>query len=226
MDHTGTRRLRSRGHSQGQGKQKTRRHHINLNTDAVTAILAPIYSDLAVSKAAGHHNLTYGEIEWETLKYIVDYAQRTPAQKHATKFYDLGCGRGRSVLYMSLTGPFEQSVGIEVLPERVSLAKEALGKLKANIPGAGAKVRIYEASFLNPAFKYRDARVVFISNLCFDSETQAALFRKLENELPADSLIFCTKAPSPLPAAFKLLSTERKPMSWTPTSEFNILQHV
>jgi hypothetical protein len=220
MEHTGTRRLRSRSHV------KTRRQHIKLNTDAVTAILAPIYSELAVSKAAGHHNLTYGEIEWETLKYIAEYAAKTPAQKHATKFYDLGCGRGRSILYMGLTGPFEQSVGIEVLPERVSLAKEALNTLKASIPTAGSKVRIYEASFLNPAFKYRDARVVFMSNLCFDSETQAALFRKLENEMPSQSLLFCTKVPSPVPAAFKLLSTERKPMSWTPTSEFNILQHV
>ena len=222
MEHTGTRHLRSRG----QSKSKTRKQHVSLNTDAVTAILAPIYSELAVSKAAGHHNLTYGEIEWETLKYIVEYARKTPAQKHATKFYDLGCGRGRSILYMGLTGPFEQSVGIEVLPERVSLAKEALNKLKASIPNAGSKVRMYEASFLNPAFKYRDARVVFVSNLCFDSETQAALFRKLENEMPTDSLVFCTKVPSPLPLAFKLLSTERKPMSWTPTSEFNILQHL
>ena len=220
MEHAGTRRLRSRGNP------KTRKHHVSLNTDAVTAILAPIYSNLAVSKAAGHHNLTYGEIEWDTLKFIAEYARKTPVQKHATKFYDLGCGRGRSILYMGLTGPFESSVGIEVLPERVSLAKEALSILKASIPSAGSKVRIYEASFLNPAFKYRDARVVFISNLCFDSETQAALFRKLENEMPSQSLLFCTKVPSPIPAAFKLLSTERKPMSWTPTSEFNILQHV
>ena len=216
--HIGTRRLRTRG--------STRKQHVKLNTDAVTAILAPIYSELPASQATGHHNLTYGEIEWDTLKYIVEYALKTPAEKYATKFYDLGCGRGRSVLYMSLTGPFEQSVGIEVLSERVSLAKSALSKLKANIPSAGSKVRIYEASFLNPSFKYRDARVVFISNLCFDAETQAALFRKLANEMPAQSLIFCTKVPTPLPFAFKLLATERKPMSWTPTSEFNILQHV
>ena len=218
MEHSGTRRLRMRG--------QTRKQHIKLNPDAVTAILAPIYSELPKSKAAGYHNLTYGEIEWETLKYISEYAFKTPAQKQATKFYDLGCGRGRSVLYMSLTGPFEQSIGIEVLPERVSLAKEAVVQLKKNIPTAGAKLRIYEASFLNPSFKYRDARVVFISNLCFDNETTQALFKKLANEMPMDSLIFCTKSPVPLPDAFRLLATERKPMSWTPTSEFNILQHV
>jgi hypothetical protein len=78
---------------------------------------------------------------------------------------------------MALAGPFEQSVGIEVLPERVTLAQQALNALKTSIPSAGAKVRLYEASFMNPAFKYRDARAVYLSNLAFDNETQEAIFK-------------------------------------------------
>jgi SAM-dependent methyltransferase len=210
---------------------------VKLNTDAASAVLAPIYSDLASTKAAGHHNLTYGEVEWPTLKFMVDYTEKVgfpgitgsphlPQGGTKGRFYDLGCGRGRAVLYMALTGPFEQSVGIEVLPERVALAQQALNKLKLSIPSAGAKVRLYEASFLNPAFKYRDARAVYLSNLSFDNETQEAIFKKLTIEMPKGSLLFCNKAPSPIPAAFEVLGVERMPMTWTPTSDFHILRHL
>jgi SAM-dependent methyltransferase len=156
---------------------------------------------------------------------MVDYVEKTPSTVKG-RFYDLGCGRGRAVLYMALAGPFEQSVGIEVLPERVTLAQQALNALKASIPSAGAKVRLYEASFMNPAFKYKDARAVYLSNLAFDNETQDAIFKKLTIEMPKGSLLFCHKPPINIPAAFELLAVERLPMSWTPTSDFHILRHL
>jgi SAM-dependent methyltransferase len=201
---------------------------VRLNADAVSAVLTPIYNDLPKTVAAGQHNLTYGEIEWPTLKLILEYTQKQtwPASGAPARFYDLGCGRGRAVLYMALAGPFEQSVGIEVLPERVSLAQQALAKLKTSIPSAGAKVRLYEASFLNPSFKYKDARVVFLSNLCFDNETQDALFKKLNLEMPKGSLLFCSReAVTPL-GAFEKVGVEKVPMTWTPSSEIHILRHL
>jgi SAM-dependent methyltransferase len=206
---------------------------VRLNTDAVSAVLTPIYNDLPKTVAAGQHNLTYGEIEWPTLKLIMDYTQKqtwpasgTPASFTPARFYDLGCGRGRAVLYMALAGPFDQSVGIEVLPERVSLAQQALAKLKLSIPSAGAKVRLYEASFLNPSFKYKDARVVFLSNLCFDNETQDALFKKLNLEMPKGSLLFCSREPATPLGAFEKVGVEKVPMTWTPSSEIHILRHL
>jgi hypothetical protein len=197
---------------------------VKLNTDAASAVLAPIYNDLQATKASGQHNLTYGEVEWPTLKFMVEQVEKSGLQKG--RFYDLGCGRGRAVLYMALAGPFDQSVGIEVLPERVTLAQQALVKLKASIPSAGAKVRLYESSFMNPAFKYRDARAVYLSNLAFDSETQEAIFKKLTLEMPRGSILFCHKPVTPIPAAFELVSVERMPVSWTPSSDFHILRHL
>lgn len=225
--HAKTRRLlRTRG--QTRRKVTLGGGPVKLNTDAASAVLAPIYNSLQATKASGQHNLTYGEIEWPTLKFMVDYVEKTPFSANSSKgrFYDLGCGRGRAVLYMALAGPFEQSVGIEVLPERVTLAQQALNALKASIPSAGAKVRLYEASFMNPAFKYKDARAVYLSNLAFDNETQDAIFKKLTIEMPKGSLLFCHKAPVPIPAAFQVLGVERMPMSWTPTSDFHILRHL
>jgi SAM-dependent methyltransferase len=213
---------------------------VKINSDAISAILAPIYSELPKTTAAGQHNLTYGEIEWPALKIMLDYLQKqgvaspsqgvaSPSQGVASpsgRFYDLGCGRGRAVLYMAMSGLFEHSVGIEVLPERVSLAKEALNKLRASIPIAGAKIKLFEASFLNPAFKYKDAKLVFLSNMCFDNETQNAIFRKLNTEMPKGSLVFCSRPPSELLSAFEVLGTEKVPMTWTPTSEIHILRHL
>ena len=220
---TTRRRLRSKG---------TMRRRINLasasvkiNSDAISAILAPIYSELPKTTAAGQHNLTYGEIEWPALKFMLDYVQ-THGINSSGRFYDLGCGRGRAVLYMAMSGLFDHSVGIEVLPERVSLAKDALNKLRASIPIAGARVKLFEASFLNPAFKYRDAKLVFLSNMCFDAETQNAIFRKLNAEMPKGSIVFCSRPPSETLSAFEVLGVEKVPMTWTPTSEIHILRHL
>lgn len=220
---TTRRRLRSKG---------TMRRRLNLtsasvkiNSDAITAILAPIYNDLPKTTAAGQHNLTYGEVEWPTLKLMLDHVQKENTSVSG-RFYDLGCGRGRSVLYMAMSGLFEYSVGIEVLPERISLAKEALNKLRSSIPIAGSKVKLFEASFLNSSFKYKDARLVFLSNLCFDTETQNAIFRKLNIEMPKGSFVFCSKLPNETLSAFETLGVERVPMTWTPTSEIHILRHL
>ena len=226
-----TQQAKTRRHLRTRGSTRRRSNAaggaVKLNKDAVSAVLAPIYTELAATKAAGQHNLTYGEIEWPTLKIIAEHAEKqqwptgTPG-----RFYDLGCGRGRAVLYMALAGPFDQSVGIEVLPERVTLAQQALAKLKISIPSAGAKIRLYEASFLNPAFKYKDARVIFISNLCFDNETQEALFKKLNTEMPKGSLLFCSRMPTANIDAFEKVGTATVPMTWTPTSEIHILRHL
>ena len=200
---------------------------VKINADAISAILAPLYADLPKTVAAGQHNLTYGEIEWPTLKLMLEYAQKQMATPVPSgRFYDLGSGRGRAVLYMSLTGLFESSVGIEVLPERVALAKQALLKLRTSIPTAGARLKLYESSFLNPAFKYKDARVVFLCNMCFDKETQDAIFYKLSAEMPKGSLVFCSRLPDSSLPAFETVGVERVPMTWTPTSEIHILCHL
>jgi SAM-dependent methyltransferase len=218
----GTMRRRLHGHGHLQGA-------VRINSDAISAILAPLYSELPKTLAAGDHNLTYGEVEWPTLKLMLDYIQKQMASPMASpsgRFYDLGSGRGRAVLYMSLTGLFDYSVGIEVLPERLALAKQALLKLRASIPSAGAKVKLYEASFLNPAFKYKDARLVFLSNMCFDKQTQDAIFQKLSAEMPKGSLVFCSRLPDASLPAFETVGVERVPMTWTPTSEIHILRHL
>lgn len=191
---------------------------VKLNTEAASAILSPIYALLPNTRAAGEHNLTYGEVEWSTLKLMTEHIEKQPWPSHGPgRFYDLGCGRGRAVLYMALAGPFDLSVGVEVLPERIALAQQALTKLKASIPSTSTKIRLYEASFLNPAFKYKDARAVFLSNMCFDSDTQAAIFAKLNLEMPKGGLVFCSREPDVMPGAF-----EKVPQN----SEIHILRHL
>ena len=215
---------------------------VKINTDAAAAILAPIYAALPNTQATGDHNLAYGEVEWSTLKLMVDYANKqewvTKGSGTATatatataagtgtgtgtgtgKFYDLGSGRGRAVLYMDLAGPFENSVGIEVLPERIKLTMQALVKLRESIPTAGLKLKIYEASFLDKRFNYKDARVIYLSNLNLDAETQALLFAKLNLEMPKGSLLFCSSEPSKIPDAFEKVAT-------MPEFKIHIIRHL
>ena len=215
-----TQQVKTRRHLRTRGSTRRRSNAINvkLNTEAASAILSPIYALLPNTKAAGDHNLSYGEVEWSTLKLMIEYIEK---QQWPTlspgRFYDLGSGRGRAVLYMALAGPFDLSIGVEVLPERIVLAHQAFTKLKDSIPSTGAKVRLYEASFLNPAFKYKDARAVFLSNTSFDTETQAAIFAKLNAEMPKGGLVFCSKEPTVMPGAF-----EKVPQN----SEIHILRHL
>jgi hypothetical protein len=199
---------------------------ITINPDAISAILSPIYNELPKTIAAGQHNLTYGEIEWPTLKLMLEHAQKQQVGPGCNTFYDLGSGRGRAVLYMGLTGLFNSCVGIEVLPERIALSQKALSKLRTVIPTAGAKVKLYEASFLNPSFKYRDARIVFLSNICFDKDIQDAIFTRLNTEMQKGSIIFCSKIPDQTLSGFETIGIERVPMTWTPTSEIHILRHL
>lgn len=204
----------------GNTRRRSLMHNVNLNPEAASAILSPIYAALPNTKAAGQHNLAYGEVEWSTLKLMVSHIEKQVWSSHVPgKFYDLGCGRGRAVLYMALLGPFDHSVGVEVLPERISLAQQALSKLKMSIPSSGSRIRLYEASFLNPAFKYKDARAVYLSNMCFDAETQAAIFMKLNLEMPKGGLVFCSKLPDSIPGAFEKVDTPA-------SSEIHILHHL
>jgi len=221
MDHT--RRIRPKGTLRRDKKRKE--GSVKINADAITAILAPLYNDLPKTTAAGQHNLTYGEIEWPTLKHMLEYAEKQ-VWSGPGRFYDLGSGRGRSILFMSLTGLFDHCIGIEVLPERILLAKQALLKLRTSIPNAGSRVKLYETSFLNPAFKYKDARMVFLSNMCYDKETNDAIFTRLNNEMQRGSIIFSSKIPDYKLTNFETVAIERLPMTWTPTSEIHILRHL
>lgn len=201
------RRLRSKGTMR---KRSLQTGPIKMNTDAISALLEPIYKDLPNTSAAGQHNLTYSEVEWSTLKQSIQHLEPGPG-----KFYDLGCGRGKAILYMSLSGLFESCVGIEVLPERVNLARVALSKLRSVIPGAGSNIKLYETSFLNPVFKYKDAKIVFVNNTWFDDHTQTTLFNKLNAEMPKGSLVVCYKIPSSL-SAFETVQS----------SNIQILRHL
>jgi hypothetical protein len=87
-------------------------------------------------------------------------------------------------------------------------------------------VKLYETSFLNPAFKYKDARMVFLSNMCYDKETNDAIFTRLNDEMQRGSIIFSSKIPDYKLTNFETVAIERLPMTWTPTSEIHILRHL
>lgn len=141
------------------------------------------------------YQLTYGEIEIDGMKKIANYVK-----KHHNKnpremcFVDLGSGNGKFVLYMAL---FEHilSYGIEMVEHRYDnaiVAREIL--LKYGFPCAKYINFIHGNIFDKKYTKILNkSTIIFVSNLCFSEISQSNLYNLLNNELPTNALVFCSK---------------------------------
>lgn len=105
-------------------------------------------------------------------------------------FYDLGSGRGRLVLAMAAMFPgIKRSHGIELVKERYDVANAS-----APLDGS-APVTFSHGSFLDDdaSFPLTDATWVYVSNICFSDEVNAALAQKLGRALPPRALVISSK---------------------------------
>ena len=123
-------------------------------------------------------------------------------------------------MYAALTKAFTNSVGIELVKERVDLANQALQALRATHP---VKVDLLAKSFLDTTIDYKDASALFISNLCLDASITASLFEKLRKEIVPGTYVFCSKQPGST-EGFTHVATEQVEMSWTKTSSLYIFR--
>jgi hypothetical protein len=173
-----------------------------------------------LSVVAQENRTTYGEVThqgirilYEKFKQYTPLSQVAPARK---RFYDLGSGVGKVVVGMAVFNSDLEAYGIEIIPERARGAQQAHARLKP--PSLQRRVHFIQESFLSPSIQLRDVCWVFISNMCFDAETQAALAEKLK-ELSTGSLIICSRqlALSPTKAAVMEQNCV-VPMSWSNSS--------
>jgi SAM-dependent methyltransferase len=190
---------------------------LNKNNHKIIKILEPIYENLEKTFGNGDPNLTYGEIEFPTLELITTYF---PKLKDGY-FYDLGCGRSKAVLYMSLTKFFKKCIGIDIVTERINLSKDALKQLK-KIKDVD-NIKFYEKSFLDDKFNYNNASLIYINNLCFEDDLNENLFNKIKNESKNGTYLFITKLPQNL-YGFKEVKVETVIMSWSKESNLYIIK--
>lgn len=162
----------------------------------------------------------YGEVTEKGIQALSELFQSyAPGPRH---FFDLGCGIGRALLGMAIIHPGIQCHGIEIVPERVRIANQALERFRT--PSIVRRIRMEQGDFLEPTFSLKVAHWVFISNTVFDDDTQVALMRKLEADLPSGAVVICSKQfPLHETSPLKLLETGRiVPMSWSATSTCSV----
>ena len=200
-------------------RQSVRRSHRYRTTRrSITGYLDSIFASVKYPSISTDKKFTYGEITWSAMQRIVQIV-KAGGKKGA--FYDLGCGRGKAVLYASLSGMFTKSVGVELVEERALLAKQAVSALKR----AHSPIEILTKSFLDDSVHLSDAAAIFISNLCLDSETNQQLFSKLNKELSSGAHVFCSKLPESI-SGFTEAQKEPVAMSWSQESTLYSMRKI
>ena len=172
---------------------------------------------------------TYGEVAPQGIKILYEkFKQYAPLQKVSPtrrRFYDLGSGVGKVVVGMATLNSEIEAYGIENMPERARLASMAFSKIKS--PQIQKRVHFVTDTFLNPTVSFRDAAWIFISNLCFDADTQAALAERLQTEVELGSIIICSRQLLIAPTKFETIENACVvPMSWSNSSSCWIYKRV
>lgn len=172
---------------------------------------------------------TYGEVAPQGIKILYEkFKQYAPLQKVSPtrrRFYDLGSGVGKVVVGMAVLNSELECYGIENMPERARLASMAFNKIRS--PQIQKRVHFVTNTFLNPAISLRDAAWIFISNLCFDSDTQTALADRLQTEVEPGSIIICSRQLLIAPTKFETVENACVvPMSWSNSSSCWIYRRV
>lgn len=163
----------------------------------------------------------YGEVTPQGIKILYEkFKQYAPLQKLSSsrrRFYDLGSGVGKVAIGMAVLNQDIDCYGIENMPERSRLASMAYSRLKSS--HIQRRIHLIGDTFLNPAVSLRDAAWIFISNLCFDEQTQKGLADKLQAEVEPGSIIICSRQIIVNPTQFEMLENACiVPMSWSNSS--------
>lgn len=126
-------------------------------------------------------NTTYGEITENGLRKSFGKI----CNEKKCSFIDLGSGNGNSLIYMNKLHPYLKSIiGIEYVKDRYEKAIHNLQKMFNDAPlynGGNSyhydKFHLYNDDFFHPTHidKINDCTHVYVSNLCFDHDTNNGL---------------------------------------------------
>jgi len=160
-----------------------------------------------VYNAAGDGSASvYGEIQPSA---VLDMLRLTGV-KEGQKFYDLGCGYGKTVVLAWLLGL--NATGVELAQDRWQGSCDALhGAPKIGVSGHGNGVNFVRASFFDVDFS--DADLVFMNSVMFSDATMMGL-AKVARRLRPGSKIVSSHMGLPGPG-FKKLGTLNGDVSWT-----------
>ena len=120
------------------------------------------------------YNHTYGSLTStgvnQLLSFIPKYAQ-------CGTFYDMGCGNGELILNLMKNAKFNNYIGIELSSERII---DFVKKMKSQKIANKNIQPICKDLLLH---NYRDANVIYISNLCFPEHLNRSIGQLLDKQL-------------------------------------------
>jgi hypothetical protein len=230
-------------------RKKSRKNHRVTKRKFITH-LKSLYPSCKFDKNINYniynnHKITYGEMEYEGMEELYNYIKKK-YNSYLDTFIDVGSGRGKLCMFMAAQKNIDKSVGIELVKERYEdallLQKELIeyqdtGKTTQRTHrelcrgGSGGekidyakKVTLINQNILDIDFENYispDSNVfVWFSNLCFEQNTTNEIFQKINEELPNNSIVCCSKMPNPTVGIF--LGKIQIPMSWSKNSEVYI----
>lgn len=174
------------------------------------------------------HTITYGEMTYEGLETLYEKVRPLFQQKgeEMNSFFDIGSGRGKLCLYMASKEEIEKSVGIELVTTRVDDAERLLETLSNKHSNFTDRVEFINEDIFNVDIDDMEVGPSFVwfSNLCFHPKTTDAIYKKLILELPRNSVICSSKAPTKVSNKVRTLEPVIIPMSWNQTSQVYIYQ--
>lgn len=161
-----------------------------------------------------NNNKTYGEMEYEGIHKLYNFVTKKYNQ-NVNCFMDIGSGRGKLCMYMAAQPKIKDVLGVELIKERHDDAEILKSELKSEYSD---KVVLLNKDVLQINFdKYKDSDIfIWFSNLCFDQSLVNTIFEKLKDELPAGTILCCSK--QPVPIVGKLLDFVKVKMSWVKSS--------
>jgi tRNA G46 methylase TrmB len=209
-------------------RKRTMRNPAKKNS-AFDQLFSGLMGNTANTDKYTNYTTTYGEVTEQGIRKMSETFQKycplkgVPIENRT--FFDLGCGVGKAVIGMAILHPELRSCGIEIVEERIQFARQAQSRIKnKNIMN---RVAFYEGSFLDPKYRYTSTCWLYMSNLCFNEETQQQLLSKFAAELPQHAVVICSKELNGADKkGFVLKERINIPMTWNEQHVVNIYQKV
>lgn len=162
---------------------------------------------------------TYGEIELSGIDKLMEHLSKYRIKYN--NFIDIGCGKGRGVLYMSGFDNIKKSIGIEIVTERVNHARDVMNKMNNKYGKFLKSVVIIEADFTKYNIKKLindDDRIfIWISNLCFSETVNANILSKI-HEIFGNRFVICCSRELPHNNRLRKIFVEPIKMTWDSNS--------
>lgn len=195
------------------------KHSIEFKNDLIKLYPNCVYDSDLASDYSGH-KITYGEMDYSGLDKILEFF----SDRTFTSFLDIGSGRGKLCLYMCGFDSIIKSIGVELVQERHTDALVLKSKLNS-YPNLISKLELINGDFMNFDLSVLKSTspLIWISNLCFDSELTNRLFEKISsgNSL-TNTIIACSKEYTGSDPKFVKLDTIDVKMSWTKESQVHL----